>query len=135
MKVSMIKKVKLQAAPVKPMAPGDKISEFQLVDNGSGSYLVQGVTAAGNPADISQVAVLTVDSSDPSKVAVDSIIGSQFALRAMGPLTSGNPVNVTITATWSDSSIGPFTFVAPANVVAGPVAGLQVIELGQPVLS
>lgn len=128
-KANLIKKAKMQSTHAAMFAPGDKVSEFNFIDNGGGSYSVQGVSAAGNPVDISAVATLSVVSDDPGKVIVDSVTGMTFNLKAAGPVTI-QPVNVTVTATWNDASTGPFDFKAPANVIAGPAAGIQVVELG-----
>lgn len=135
MKVSMVKRGKNVTARPAMAIKGDVMNEFHFVDNGNGTYAVEGVSAAGNVVDISNVATIAVTSADPSKVAVDPpVSGMTFGLKAVGPVTI-DPVEISVVATWNDGSVGPFSFTAPATVVAGPAAGVRVVDLGTPVVS
>jgi len=112
--------------------PGAAVADFNLQDNGDDTCTVLGVDKAGNPVDISQVATIASTSSDTSILTVDPPQGVTFAMHATGKLsTPGTPVQVTVTATWKDGSVGPFTFTLPVDVVAGPAAGVE-IQPGTP---
>jgi hypothetical protein len=100
------------------------VVNFQLVDNGDDSCQVLGVDAAGNTADISAVATITVSSDATNILTVDPPVGVTFAMHAVGPLGAAN---VTAVATWTDGSKGPFTFTLPVTVIAGPVSGVQIV--------
>jgi hypothetical protein len=111
-------------------AQSQPMTEFEFIDNGDSTCTVHGVSAAGNPVDISSVATLTPEpvSSDRTKVIVDRPQGMTFAMHAVGPLTDpGSPVIISVTATWTDGSDGPFAFDLPVDVVAGGAAGIMVV--------
>lgn len=112
--------------------PNALVVDFQLVDNQDDVLTILGVDAAGNTLDISQVATITVSSSDTSIITVDPPTGMTCAMHATGKLSvPGTPVNIIVTATWNDGSKGPFTFTLPVDVVAGPATGV-VIQPGTP---
>jgi hypothetical protein len=129
-KVSLVKK----SAPGTRMgARGTKagpVVDFQFVDNEDDTCTVQGLDAVGNTVDISAVATLTPvpTSSDVTKVVVDPPNGMTFAIHAVGPVTTpGSPVQIAVTATWNDSSLGPFSFSLPVDVVVGPAASIIIV--------
>ena len=99
---------------------------FAIQDNEDGTFTVFGTTASGQQVDISSVATLTAASDAPAVLEVDAPVGMTCGLHG---LTPGN-VNLTVTATWNDGSIGPFTFVESDQVtaVADPVTGLQIVH-------
>lgn len=136
-KVHLMKKSALPraAAPVKKGAgPAAVPVDFVISDNGDSTCTVLGVDAAGNSLDISSVATLSPPpaSSDVAVITVDAPSAMTFALHAVGPLsTPGTPVQITATATWTDGSVGPYTFSLPCDVVAGAATGV-VIQPGTP---
>jgi len=97
-----------------------------LQDNENNTLTVLGVDGAGNQVDISSVATLTpaptVD--QPTLLTVGAPTAMTFAVTAVGPLGT---VNLTITATWNDGSIGPFVITQPLTLVAGPAGGITIV--------
>jgi hypothetical protein len=131
--VSLVKKSSspaVAAANVSQQAVGN---EFVFVDNEDSTCTVHGVNAAGNPVDISNVATLNVTSSDPSKLALDEPIGMTFKMKGVAPTEPGSPVIVSVTATWNDGSIGPFSFDLPCTLTGSAVTGIVVVP-GTPVV-
>ncbi len=129
-KVSMLKASSknfkaMHAAGVKAAAVA---GSFVLLDNEDETFTVLGVTAGGNTVDISDVATLEVVSDNTSILTVDPPVGMTSAMHAVGPLGTAN---LSVTATWNDGSLGPFSFTLPGEVKAGPVGGV-VIDLGPP---
>lgn len=131
MKVALVKKGVGQGQRVsRKLAAGDPaVTSFQLQDNQDDTYTVSGVDAAGFPVDISGVASLTPapTSADPTVLTVDAPTGMTFGVHGVKPGES----DVTATATWNDGSLGPFTFILPTTVAAGP-AGSIVVTPGVP---
>ncbi len=113
-----------------PMPKGAVVTEFDLQDNGDNTLTLLGKSAAGNSADISAVATISPPSSSDNTaiITVDNPGGMVTGIHAVGPLGSAN---ITITATWNDGSIGPFTVTVPGTVKIGPVSGV-VVDLGTP---
>ena len=134
MKVALKKKA--QGFSPRGIAKGAAVASFILQDNQNDTCTVFGVDNAGNQVDISTVASLTPPptSSDTTKITVGAPTGMTFNIKAVGPLTAGTPVNITVVATWNDGSIGPFTFTLPVEVQAGPTGGIIVVP-GVPVVS
>ena len=100
---------------------------FNLQDNGDLTYTVFGVDAAGSQADISTVATLTASSDATDVVTVDAPVGMTGAIHAATPAPAvGATANISLTATWNDGSIGPFTITWPQTIIAGPVTGIEV---------
>jgi hypothetical protein len=124
--VKLAKKSGKQAvAPKKAAGP---VTDFVFMDNQDDTCTVNGVDAAGNPVDISSVATIAVNSGDTTTVTVDPPTGMTFAMHATGKLTaSGSPCLISVTATWNDGSVGPFSFTLPVDVVAGPATGVVII--------
>jgi hypothetical protein len=105
---------------------------FNLQDNGDDTYTVFGVDAAGNQVDISTVATLAAVSDTPAVVTADAPVGMTGAFHAATPAPAINATaTLTITATWTDGSVGPFVISQPLTIVAGPAAGVA-IQLGTP---
>lgn len=127
-KVSMQKAQRGAAVGAVQAKVGDVADSFVLEDNQDGSFTVFGVSKAGNKVDISSVATLAVTSSDPAIVTVDAPEGMRVATHAVGPTGS---VTLTITATWNDGSVGPFSIDLPGTVMGGPVSGL-IVDFGTP---
>ncbi len=115
---------------------GQAPTEFEYLVGEDGECTVQGVNDQG-AVDITTVATLTVVSADPSIVSVDpaSINGMTFTEKAVAV---GSTV-VTVTATWNDGSVGPFSLDDPVKVSVpvppppGPVVGLTITH-GVPVI-
>lgn len=131
-RVSLVKaSARSFAAPLKKAGAGAApVVDFQFLDNQDDTCTVLGVDGAGNTLDISTVATLTPApaSSDTSIVTVDAPTGMTFAIHATGKLsTPGTPVNIAVTATWNDGSLGPFSFTLPVDVITGGPTGIQVI--------
>lgn len=131
-KVSLMKKSAAKAQSRGSFAAvGDPVAEFIFFDNEDSTCEVFGVSKGGNQSDISQVATLAVVSADTSKVTVDAPIGMKFKMSAVGPVST-TPVNISVTATWNDGSLGPFVFDLPVTVQAGPANSIVVVP-GTPV--
>lgn len=125
--------LKIGPAPVQaaPNAPAPKIvgdPNFVIFDNQNDTFSVQGVDQGGNAVDISGVATITVVSSDPTIGTVATPTGMTFAFSAVAP----GATTVTVTATWTDGSVGPFTFDVPVTVSGTAAVGLKVTP-GTPV--
>ncbi len=122
-KVSIVKKsaAKKAAKGGKPAA----VVDFVFVDNQDDTCTVNGLDSVGNPIDISAVATLAVSSGDLTVITVDPPTGMTFAMHATGKL--GTAVGITVTATWNDGSVGPFSFTLPVDVVVGPATGVILV--------
>lgn len=98
-----------------------------LLDNEDDTGTLMGETKGGNLVDISAIATLTPapSSADPTTVTVAPTTGMSFKVSAVGPVTPA-PIPVTVTATWNDGSVGPFSIDIPVTVNAGPVGGVAV---------
>lgn len=120
-----------KSALKKPLMAAKKagaVVNFQFVDNEDSTCTVNGVDAAGNTVDIDTVATITVSSGDTTVITVDSPVGMTFAMRAVGKLsTVGTPVQVSVTATWTDAAAGPVSFSLPVDVVAGKASGVVIV--------
>ncbi len=132
-KCTLVKKSAVRKAARAPHAPGGPVVDFQFTDNEDSTCTVQGVDAGGNPVDISSVATIAVTSSDPATVSVDPPSGMTFTIHGLKPSTAGSPVQITVTATWNDGSLGPFTFILPVDVTGTAATGL-IVTPGTPVV-
>ena len=106
---------------------------FNLQDNGDNTITVFGTDAAGNQVDISSVATIAVTSATPAVITVDTPVGMTFGIHAPtapAPAVGATSV-ITITATWTDGSVGPFTLSLTGTITGGPATGLG-ISLGTP---
>jgi hypothetical protein len=122
--VTLTKKgTKQMKAPVKAQAKA-ALASFQIQDNQDDSFTVFGVDAAGNQVDISGVASLAVSSDNTAILTVDAPVGMTSAMHAVGPVGT---VNIVAKATWTDGSVGPFTFTLPVTVQTGPASGLNIV--------
>jgi hypothetical protein len=117
--------VKHSTASAARATPGD----FTLRDNHDDSCTVLGTDAQGMTLDISTVASLQVESSDPSVVDVDPAAGMTYQIYARKPGTAV----ITAVVTWADGTVGPFTIADPIVVSGGGTAGL-VITHGTPMV-
>lgn len=96
---------------------------FTITDLGGGQLTVTGHDAAGaGGIDLSGVATLAVTSSDPTVLTVDPPSGMTATCKGVKPGT----VTITVTATFNDGSIGPFTINVTASVTASAATGLDV---------
>ncbi len=130
-KVSLVKKSKgMKAAAKGAKATGD---EFVFVDNEDSTCTVFGVDAAGAQVDISGVATLdpAPTSSDPATISVDPPIGMTFKMHGLKPSTAA--VDINAMATWTDGSIGPFSFTLPCTTTSGGPTGIIIVP-GTPVV-
>jgi hypothetical protein len=125
-KVTLTKGKKKLAAGKKATA-GAPVVDFQINDNENSTCTVWATNAAGDQIDISAVATLAVTSSDTTVIAVDPPAGMTFQMHALKLSTPGTPVNLTIVATVTDGSSGPFTVTLPCDVGPGGATGLVVI--------
>jgi hypothetical protein len=128
----MMAKMKLTKAPkaaarLKPHTAGTPVTTFNLVDNGNNSYTVVGVDAAGAQVDISGVATLAAVSSDPTVMTVTTNGMSFTVTAATPPPAVGSQATITLTATWNDGSIGPFTATIQGTITGGAVIGIEVV--------
>lgn len=117
----------------KPAPRGAGVTEFNLQDNGDNTFTVLGTNAAGNELDISGIASLQASSDNPAVITVDPPQGMTVGIHApTSPAPQiGQTANVTLTATFNDGSVGPFTISLPGTITAGPVTGVAV-NLGTP---
>jgi hypothetical protein len=117
-----------------PKTPGKKATGAGVVilDNENDSFTVMGVDGAGNPVDISSVATMTAVSDTPGTVTVTTT-GMTGTVVAVGPLGTAN---LTVTATWNDGSIGPFSITVPVTVAANPATTSGIgVTFGTPVVN
>ncbi len=134
MKSNSVKLVKVPkgqmkaAGTLKKAKTGDPILDFEFLDSQDSNVHVNGVDKQKQKVDISDVATLTVVSSDPSIVTVDPPVGMSFLMHGVAPGAG----TVDVTATWNDASTGPFSFSLPVTCKAGPAGGIEVIP-GDPV--
>ncbi len=119
----LVKKAGMKASGKKAKV-GDPIPAYVLVDNEDGSFTVTGTDAAGASVDISAVATLDPPptSSAPATLSVDPPAGMLVACHGLLP----GHADVTVTATFTDGSVGPFVITVPADVGAGPATSLTV---------
>jgi uncharacterized iron-regulated membrane protein len=123
MKMKILKKQSAAKAP--PHKPQAAVGDLQLLDNGSGSYTVQGVDAAGNPLDLSQTFTITVSSGNTALLTVSTTGAVTFWATAVGPLGTG--ILVTVVATATAGSPGPFTGTASFDIITSGPTGIQII--------
>ncbi len=124
----MLTKKKHGATAQKFKAGSPTPVQLNLQDNGDDTFTVMGVDSAGNTVDISAVATMTVTSDNTGTVTVDPPVGMTSAIHvptAPAPKVSAT-ANVTITVTWTDGSVGPFTIVWPINITGSPATGIVV---------
>jgi hypothetical protein len=98
---------------------------FVLVDGGSGIFTTLGVDQAGNQVDISALATEVVTSDNPSLVVGTP---SNMAVTLTPPATGVGSANVTFVATFNDSSVGPFSFVAAVSYNGGKIVDIVVVQ-------
>lgn len=122
--VKLVKKSAFKAAASGAKATG---AAFGIQDNQDDTLTVFGTDAAGAQVDISAVATLSAMSDTPAVCSVDAPAGMTVAFHGVSP----GSANLTVTATWSDGSIGPFTFIQPVTCTGGPATGITVV-LGTP---
>jgi hypothetical protein len=131
-KVTLVKKSALRGAVPKKTGT---IVDFQIQDNQNDSCTVIGVDGAGNQVALPSTVSIVVTSSDPTTITVAAPVGTTFVMTATGKLTiPGTPTNLTVTATWSDGSAGPYTYILPVDVIAGPVGGIVIVP-GTPTIN
>jgi hypothetical protein len=106
------KAVKGAAAPV----------GFTFQDNQDATFTVMGTDSAGASVDISAVATLTAASDNTAVLTVDSVVGMGSTIHGLTP----GSANLTLVATWTDGSVGPFTITVPINVSGTAATGLTV---------
>lgn len=125
-KISMATKSSAKArAPRAGGAAAGPMQDFLLLDNQDNTFTVQGTDAAGATVDISTVATLTPapTSSDPTVLTVDTPTGMTGTVHALKP----GSAKVTINATWTDGSVGPFTIDWPLTVSGSAATGLTIV--------
>lgn len=97
---------------------------FTITDLGSGKLTVTGHDASGaGGIDLSSVATLAVVSSDPSILTVDAPSGMTAQCKGV----KAGHVALTVTATFTDGSIGPFAIEVGAEVTSRTPTGLDVV--------
>jgi hypothetical protein len=128
MKVALTKKSRGQQRTLQKATKGTALVSFTLQDNGDDTFTVLGADGAGNTLDISGVATMTVTSDNLAFLTVDPPVGMTSAMHAVGPVGT---CNLTAVATWTDGSVGPFTFVLPIVLATGGPTGIQ-IQPGTP---
>ncbi len=124
-KIKLVKKAAAKfASQAKAKAGDPPPAEYALQDNQDGSVTVFGVDAAGAQVDISGVASLTPapTSSNTAVLTVDGPSGMTCVYHGVAPGTA----TVTLTATWTDGSVGPFTIEDPCTVSGSAAVGITV---------
>lgn len=102
-------------------------ASFELHTTEDGGVTIFGVNDQSNQVDLTNVVTLTVTSSDPTVATASTPTGTTF-------IESGVKVGstiFTITATWNDGSVGPFSILDPVDVTLpapGPVTGLVLVH-------
>ena len=92
-----------------------------------GTYKVMGTNAAGDLLDISAVSTIAA-TDDASGCTQSTVVGtSNFTVQGKKATPPDTPALVTIVATWTDGSIGPFTGTASFTVTPGGVTGFTVV--------
>jgi hypothetical protein len=119
-----------KAAPGKVVGHAIVIPDV-LPDDGTLSFSLTGVDAAGNPVALDPTVVTATAVSDtPAVITVDAFVGLSSTLRAATPAPAiGATANVTITATWASNppAGSPFNFVWALSIGAGAVVGITVV--------
>jgi hypothetical protein len=126
----MLTKKPKQHATISKLKAGSPVPvQFNLQDNGDATFTVLGVDAAGNTVDVSTVATLTASSDNTATVTVDAPVGMTSAIHApTAPAPAvGATANVTLTVTWNDGSVGPFTITWPISIGGSAVSGITVV--------
>lgn len=114
------------ASKFKAGAPAPLGFNLYVDETGLG-YTVLGTDAMGSTVDISAVATMTVTSDTPAVCTVTAPVGMTFSVAAGVPNPAvGATATLTITVTWTDGSVGPFTGTVLETVVADPVTGITV---------
>lgn len=134
LKVKLTKKA-MNAPGPGPMPKGAGTTTFNIQDNGDETFTIMGETGSGNVVDISTVATITATSSDTAIVTADvpDPTKTTFGAHAATPAPKvGDKAKVTIVATWTDGSVGPFTLELEFTIQAGPVTGLVAVPTGTP---
>jgi hypothetical protein len=117
------------AGQVRKAKAGDPVPSLVLLDTQDGAFTIFGVNHVGDKMDISGVATLgDVASDNPAVLTVDAPAGMTAQTHG---LTAGT-ANVTVTATWNDGSVGPFTITIPATVSTDPTVTGLAVEFGPP---
>lgn len=125
--IKLVKKSKAKAAsPHATAAPGSLL----LLDNENSTGTLSGADAAGNSVPLDPTLVTLTVASDTPTVCTATVSGTTVNAVAV----AAGSANLTITATWSDGSVGPFTITAPVSVGVGPATGL-LITWGTPVVN
>lgn len=107
------------------------MAETTIRDNEMVAAMAKPKDSKGNPAEVQNPTWL---SADTSKVTVDVDPGNPLAatVKAVGPLTDGTPVRVTLDA---DADMGdgvvPIQGVLDVNVIAGQAVTVD-LEVGAP---
>jgi hypothetical protein len=123
--MASIKLMKKSAHPMMAHKVGAAApSAFAVQDNEDGTDTVTGVDVQGASVDISAVAgmVPAPVSDNLTILSVDAPNGMTYGYHALLPGTA----NVTLGATWTDGSVGPFTIVQPYTVSGSAATGLVV---------
>jgi hypothetical protein len=116
--------MKAGAPAAKAKAGDPPPSSLVLFDTEDGKFTIFGRNKAGTKLDISAVATLgDVTSDNPAVLTVDPPQGMTDQTHGVAAGTA----TVSVTATWNDGSVGPYTLTIPATVSTDPkVTGLLV---------
>jgi hypothetical protein len=119
-------------AAAAPPTTGD----FALVDNGDQTFTVGLIDQAGNPVPADPTKTTLAVLSDTLATIVADFIPAAGQPSPLPPMTFavhvpaapapavGAKAKVTVTATWTDGSVGPFSFVLNETITASPAGGI-----------
>ena len=95
------------------------------------TWTLDGTDTAGDLVDISAVADASGSVDDPTIMSLDPLVGGVTGHCV--PLKVGT-AKLSVTGTWKDGSIGPFSDTLTCVVTQGPVTGVVVSVNGTPVV-
>jgi hypothetical protein len=109
-------------------AAGATVAAFVLTDDPGkpGNYIVMATDAAGDQIDPSAVATIGVVAADPTTLTATVTGPNKFSVQGLKATPAGTPSVATITMTWTDGSVGPFSGDVSFTVTAGGPTGIVV---------
>lgn len=112
--------------PNKSAGPKGAPASFTITDVGNGNYKVLGTDGAGFTSDLGPgVTIAVSDTGSPAGCATSTLVpGTTDQFNEAGAAPGSNVV--TITATWADGSVGPFTTTATFTVTVSATTGITV---------
>lgn len=115
---------KKSAKPARAFKAGDPVGTFTITDdpNKPGNFVVHATNLAGDILDVSAVATIGVTADASGNATFQTTGAVSFAAQGV----KQGQATATITLTWTDGSVGPFTGDVLFNVNPGGPTGLVV---------